>query len=613
MKGVVATLRKMRAETSAFFAENRLDGFPIRHSLRGYSGTSLGHDLKAGLNVALLGLPQGMAYASIAELPIVYGIMCGAVASIVGPMFASSRHTVLGPTNATALMVGSFLLAFPKDERLMLVPLLMPLLVLMVGLLLVVGAFFRFADLIQYISRSVVVGYVTGAALLITANQLKHVLGFEETQSGASGRTFFTVLVSVWDSVAHTQWIPLVLAGITICLFWAINRKLPRFPAFAAVLVVMSAVGYFLDQSGLLERSGCLLPTLNDFSSSEIGLKVPDLGDDFVLDRIGGLFGIAFAVAFLAALENSVMGKTLGSRTGHQPDMNQDMLSVGVTNIWTAFFAGMPASGSLTRSALNHGSGAITPISTIVSGLLCLIGAYTLGQFAGYVPKSVLAALVVCIAMSLFNMRNLRICFKATRSDAAVLVITIVATLLMPLHVAIFVGVAVSVVLYLRKAAQPQLVEYEFNEQGDLLEAQDSQKRRQPGISIVHVEGELFFGAAELFRTQIQRTAADPNLRVIILRLKNARHLDATSVMALEELIQFLGSQGRYLLISGAMRDVYRVLRDSGMIDVIGRDNIFMGVPSNPNISTKNALKRAQELLGTTSAEVHIFYDPNKK
>jgi sulfate permease, SulP family len=182
----------------------------------------------------------------------------------------------------------------------------------------------------------------------------------------------------------------------------------------------------------------------------------------------------------------------------------------------------------------------------------------------------------------------------------------------MPLHVAIFVGVGVSVILYLRKAAQPQLVEYEFNDKGDLLEAADGQARRLPGISIVHVEGDLFFGAAELFRTQIQRTAADPNLRVIILRLKNARHLDATSVMALEELIKFLNAQGRFLLVSGALRDVYKVLRNSGMIEVIGRDNIFMGVPSNPNISTKNALKRAQELLGTSDAEVHIFYDPNK-
>jgi len=139
-----------------------------------------------------------------------------------------------------------------------------------------------------------------------------------------------------------------------------------------------------------------------------------------------------------------------------------------------------------------------------------------------------------------------------------------------------------------------------------------SDRRQHPSISIVHVEGELFFGAAELFRTQIQRTCADPNLKVIILRLKNARHLDATSVMALEELVRVMRSEHRDIIISGAMREVYRVLKNSGLLEEIGRENIFMGSAANPNLSTRNALKRAQEILGTKDAEVRIYYDPRQ-
>ena len=129
----------------------------------------------------------------------------------------------------------------------------------------------------------------------------------------------------------------------------------------------------------------------------------------------------------------------------------------------------------------------------------------------------------------------------------------------------------------------------------------------------MHVEGELFFGAAELFRTQIQRTVVDPNLRVIILRMKNARHLDATSVMALEELVHFLRDKQRHLIISGAMKGVYQVLKNADMIDVIGRENLFLGSAQNPNLSTRNALKRAQFLLGTKEAEVKIYFDPSIK
>jgi SulP family sulfate permease len=273
----------------------------------------------------------------------------------------------------------------------------------------------------------------------------------------------------------------------------------------------------------------------------------------------------------------------------------------------------MPASGSLTRSMLNFASGAVTPIAAFLSGLLCLIGALTLGPYVGLVPKPVLATLVVAVAVALIQPRQLRICLYATRSDAVVLFITFGSTLMMPLHVAIFVGVGASVALYLRKASRPNLVEYEFNEEGNLAEAEKGSDRQNPSISIVHVEGALFFGAADLFRTQIQRICKDPNLRIIILRLKNAHHLDATSVMALEELIGVMRANGRDIIISGAMKEVYRVLKNSGLVEFIGRENIFPGSTRNPNLSTRNALKRAVEILGGQKADIHIYFDPGKQ
>jgi SulP family sulfate permease len=198
------------------------------------------------------------------------------------------------------------------------------------------------------------------------------------------------------------------------------------------------------------------------------------------------------------------------------------------------------------------------------------------------------------VALSVIHRRQLRICLLSTRSDAIVFAVTFLATLMLPLHVAIFTGVGVSIVLYLRKASRPSLVEYEFNKEGQLAESKTPGARKEPAISIGHVEGELFFGAAELFRTQIQRTFADPNLRIIILRLKNARHLDATSVLALDELVRTLRSSGRDLIVSGAMKDVYRVLRDSGLVNTIGRKNIIPGSPANPNIfHTQCATPRA--------------------
>lgn len=594
-------LRNVTEGVRAYWEGSTLRWFPARAAFRGYDGGRLRSDAVSGLNVALLAFPQGMAYATIAGVDIAWGIMCSAVAAVVAPFFAASRLTILGPTNATALMVFSSFASHPSLDK----EALLPILVLMSGLFLVAGAMFRLADLVQYISRSVVVGYITGAAILIIANQLKYVLGVTPVDTGGS-TNLFTIVVGIAWVLEQTRWEPLLLATGTFILWWLFGRRFPRIPGFAVTLVVMSAAGV------LLTRSGYPVERFAAFSVGDLLPGVPDFSRRGLLGEIGQLFGMAFAVAFLASLENSIMAKTLAGRAGERPNLNQDMLSVGIANVATSFLSAMPASGSLTRSALNVESGARTPLSSIVSGLLCAAGALTLGPTIQFIPKSVLAALVVAIAVSLFSPRNLRICLAATRSDAVTLAVTLVATLLMPLHVAIFVGVGTSIALYLRKASRPQLVEYEFNEEGNLREAEGGRPRQHPMISIVHVEGALFFGAAELFRTQIQRVCNDPNLKVIVLRMKNAYHLDATSVMALEELIRYLRENDRHLIVSGAMKDVYRVLKNSGLVDVLGRENIFPGSTQNPNLATRNALKRAQELLGDAKAEVRIYYDPSR-
>lgn len=605
MRRIRWLIKRLLSGVGDFVRENSLDPLPIRHGFRGYRAASFQADAAAACNVALLAFPQGMAFAAIADLPVQYGIVSSAVASVVAPLFTGSRHTILGPSNATAFLLYAQMAAFLPAERLF----YLPLLVLFIGILLVLGALFRIAELVQYVSRSVVVGYITGAAVLIIANQFSSLLGLERSAAPSDGpKTFFTIVQSLFGRAPEIRWEAIALAGATLLLWALLSRRWRRLPVFGIVVVSMSGVYALLHR-----HAGWTVPTFEGFTLADLAPRLPEVSSRGFFSDVSRLIGIAFSIAFLAGLENSVMSKSLASRVGDRPDVNQDMLGVGMANLAAAFTGGMPASSSLTRSALNFASGAVSRLSSILSGLLCLGGLLLFGGAMHHVPKSVVAMLVVCVAVAVINRHHIRISLAATPADAAVLVTTFVAALLLPLNIAIFLGVGISIVLYLRAASRPYLIEYEFSESGELREAGEKRMRPIPAISIVHVEGDLFFGAAELFRTQIQKTSLDPDLKIIILRLKNARHLDATSVVALEEMVHFLRGHDRHVIISGATKDVYRVLKNAGSVEVIGRENIFLNHPQNPNLSTRQALKRAQELIGDEKADIRIFYDPSKK
>jgi len=600
----------------AWAASNPIRIFPLRQNLKGYSKTDGRADLKAAANIALLAIPQGMAYAAIAELPILYGIICSAIAAIIAPIFASSRHTILGPTNATSLMVFSFFAAgtYTMSEKLN----LMPLLVLMVGIICLIGAILKAAELVQYISQSVLVGYITGAAILIMINQGQHLFGVTEVVDPASN--FFSMSRELISANHAYLWQPAVLGLGTLVLYLAMTRWLRALPNFALSLAVASVISALMASQSTSWSAA--VPNFGSFSLGDLTLRFPVASQAGIFSDISSLLGVAVAIAFLASLENTVMAKSIASRTGHRTEINQDMMAVGMGNLACAFTAAMPASGSLTRSALNYESGARSGISSILAGIFCLISIFVFVFLepnpVSFIPKAALAGLVVGIAASLIKARNIRICLRSTPEDAGVLILTFLTALIFPLYVAIFIGVSLSIFLFLRKVSRPHLVEYELSDDGELRELSQKQKRPNPAISIVHVEGSLFFGAAELFQTQVQRLVVDPNIKVIILRLKNARHLDATSVMALRELIRFVRSQERHLIISGATREVYKVLKSSGVLRTLqrgcrkeeGETNLFFYAPSNPNISTRDALIRAQDLLGTKKADVKIYYDP---
>jgi len=587
----------LRYRVRGFIHGIQLEYFPARRVFAAANRATLTADARAGLNVGLLAFPQSIAYSLIAGLPPQFGLFSSGVGAIVGPLFSGSRFIVFGPTNATAILLFSGMTAAGIAEGSRVA--VLPLFILMVGLFQLLGSLLKVSQLIHYVSRTVVTGYLTAAAALIVANQIQNVLGFKV--SGAS--TLISVLAGTLARVSETRWPEFLMSLATLAGYLGFTRWLPRLPNVACTLALMALLGL------AFTWLGWPLAHLAGFSLHKVNL----LGLHADLELVGQLAPPALALAFVAILEGSSVGNSLASRSGERLNVNQELYGMGMANVAAALVGGMDASGSLTRSALNWHSGARTALSTVCSGAVVLLLLFSLGYLIGTIPKAALAVVVICIGCSLFNLHHIRTALRTTRSDASVFAVTCGSALLFNLDSAIYLGVLTSVLLFLRKAGTPELVEYNFNPQGQLAELADPAQRHAPGISILHAEGELFFGATDIFVQQTREIIKDPNLRVIILRLKNARHLDATCVLAIEELLDFLRAGDRHLLVSGADKEILRVFRNSALLTKLGPENFFPEVAGNPTVSTRNALKRAKQLLGSSELEVRIFVDSSRE
>lgn len=588
---------------SAFFWPS----LPFIHILKSYNRSNWSGDWRASINVALLAIPQGMAYALVAGLPIQYGLLGSAFAAIFGGFLGKGRFITLGPTNATAvLLFGVFAglgminkNGMGSESALM----VLPWILCFSGLFLLFASFLRISYMVQFVSRTVITAYVTAAACLIIANQSKHLLGLGG-QGGETSSTFWGILSNTFSQLGQASepalWLSLFTAGTYLFL----QRALKALPNVALTLVLSSLLGI------LFEKFGWKVFYLDSFESNQTFFTVPEIETLNIYWET--ILWSAAAVSLLCLLEGLSIGKSLAARAGERIDSNQETFSIGVANASCALLAGMPASGSLTRSSLNVQSGASTGFSNFLAGALILGGYFLLGDLVALVPLPSLATLVIFIGASLVKARQIKTVSQATRSDAIVFVITLGVGLLISLQMAIFVGVITSILLFLRKVAEPEMVEHGYNEDGELTEFSEKTKRAEPEVSIVHVEGELFFAAADLFYEQIRRVGEDQNLRVLVLKLLHAHHLDATSVLALEELLDYLKEKNCHVLLCEVRKDALRILRNSGVLSRINRKNVFPHTATNPTLSTAKAIKRSKYLISGEQAKVTIYAERNQ-
>lgn len=564
----------------------------------GYSRVKFRADLLAGATVAIVTIPQAIGFALVAGLPIQAVLATAVIGSLVCAFYSSSPHLVFGPTNTISIILASTVLALSDVP---LTPLAKVLLLgCLIGMIQLVAGLTKTGQMTQFISRTVVIAYTTAVGVLIAVGQLGNLLGIVRAPTVSLPGTIMHLVQNFFS--LNFNHLSAITGGVCFTLIYLLRRWRPRWPDGLIVLLLASAVAALaqLDQQGvrlvrdLGEISGAM-PIFVGFPLNEEGLRL-----------VPRVTGTAIAIALLGMLEAVAIAKSLAARSGQKIDPNQELIGMGLGNLASTAFGAMPGSASFLRSAANLQSGGRTQLATVFSSIGVLVAVLVISPLLNFIPIPALAAYLISIALRIFNLEQITIARRATRADAAVFWVTLIAALFLQLDTAIYVGVGISLVLFLQKASAPILVEHAFNDQGELTEIEAPSARNSPQVSIVHVEGDLFFGAADIFQDGVRRLAEDPNIRVFILRMKNARHLDATTAMALGQLIDYLQSEGRYLLISGVHGDVAGVLKRSGLVAKLGIENIFPA-EENATLATKKALQRAQALIGV-KPELRVYY-----
>jgi SulP family sulfate permease len=539
--------------------------------MRRYGRAQARADLAAGLTVAVVAVPQSMAYALIAGLPVQYGLYASIVPTVAASLWGSSAHLITGPTTAVSLVVMGALSPLAEAGSPAYVQLAFVLALLVGGVQILMGAA-RLGGLLNFVSHAVILGFTAGAAVLIAGKQLPALLGLDLP----SGGNFGVFLLRTVEALPRTHAPTLVLGGLTIAMVLALRRWRPGWPgALLAMAAVGGAVaGFDLDRHGVAVV-GAIPGELPPF-------QLPSLSS---LEAAGDLAPAAVAIALLGLVEAVSIAKSIADRTRQRLNVNQEFIAQGLANGAAAVFSGYPGSGSFTRSAVNFRSGARTPMSGLVSAAAVALTALLAAPLAATLPLAALAGVLMVVAVDMVRVEDIRRTVLATRSDATVLVVTFLATVLLHLEFAIYIGVMLSIGLHLARTSRPRI----FSAVPDPATGKlvgSAFGETCPQMDIVHIEGSIFFGSVAYVQEDLQqRVRQNGQGFSLLLRLHQVNLLDASGVHVLEILLEEIRNQGGGLYMCGANPRVFDVIKNSGLLTAIG--------PAHVRPTTEKAIRQA--------------------
>ena len=544
---------------------------PILQWLPSYKKEYFSGDLTAGLTVGIMLIPQGMAYAMIAGLPPVFGLYAALIPQIIYAFMGTSRQLAVGPVAMDSLLVAAGLGALSLsgiDEYIAMAVFL----ALFMGAIQLLFGILRMGFLVRFLSKPVISGFTSGAAIIIGLSQLKHLLGIEITRSNQ----VHLLLKNAFKNMHLTNMYALSIGVVSIVLIQIIkklNKKYhKRFPAaLALVFLGVGVVSFFELYAFGVQIVGKVPSGLPSFQVP----KIP-------IDRISELAPIAVTLALIAFMEAISVAKAVAEKhPEYELDPNQELMALGTANIMGAFFQSYPTTGGFSRTAINEQAGAKTGIAPLISAGVVGLTLLFLTPLFYYLPNAILAAIIMVAVFGLIDLSYPISLFKNRKDEFILLIITFIITLTIGIKEGILSGVVLSLLMMVYRSSTPHIAvigrinntDYYKN----ILRFKEVIVDRKDILGI-RIDAQLFFGNTAIFKKELYKNIAlkGSALKLVILNTETVSYIDSSGTDVLIKIIEDLKSKNIKIMFSGSRGPTRDTLYHSGVIDILGEENLFL-------------------------------------
>ena len=539
---------------------------PILEWLPNYKKEYLGGDLSAGLTVGIMLIPQGMAYAMIAGLPPVFGLYAALIPQVIYGILGTSRQLSVGPVAMDSLLVAAGLGALSLSGIEEYIGMAIFLALFMGSIQFLLGIV-RMGFLVNFLSKPVISGFTSAAALIIGLSQLKHLLGTQIERSNQ----IHTLLYNAFKTIDQTHWIALVLGLAAIVIIKGLKRIHKRIPGALIVTLLGIVVTYVfrLDQLGL--------SIVQEVPKGLPAFSLPSVEQS----RIAELFPIAITLALIAFMEAISVAKAIEEKHKlNEVRPNQELIALGLSNVIGSLFQSYPTTGGFSRTAVNDQAGAASTLASFISAAIVGLTLLFLTPLFYYLPNTVLAAIIMVAVFGLIDIEYPKVLWKNRKDEFALLLFTFIITLTVGIKEGILFGVLLSLLLLVYRSSKPHfaiLARVKNSPYYRNIKRFPEEVEIDPEIVLFRFDGQLYFGNKDYFKSSLLQAVEERGASVskLILNVEPINYIDSSAAFMLRQLVEDLASRHINVAVAGPIGPIRDILRRSGIVELLGKEAFY--------------------------------------